>query len=146
MRQHDTSDHDPVTVTHEIDLDASLDKVWAALTDPAQLGEWLGGDVDLTVQPAAAGHVIGDDGTRYAVLVTDVDEHQRVAWHWWDDRGTLSSVELTVQPVGESTRLRVVETLVAPDRPGVQARACARHWESATSRLWERVSVCSMAW
>lgn len=136
----------PVSVTHEIHLDAPLDDVWSAITDPSQLGEWLGGDVDLEVRPASAGHVVGDDGTHYAVLVTDVDDRQRVAWHWWDDQGTLSSVELTLEPVGDAIRLRVVETLVASDVTGARAASCARRWERATSRLWSRVAAHAVVW
>jgi uncharacterized protein YndB with AHSA1/START domain len=136
-------DHrDGIRVEHEIDLDAPLDDVWAALTDPSQLAEWLGGEVDLEVRREAAGHLIGDDGARYDVLVTDVDDHRRVAWHWWDDQGALSSVELTLEPVGEVVRLRVVETLVI----AADLTACARRWERATSRLWGRVAAHATSW
>jgi uncharacterized protein YndB with AHSA1/START domain len=133
----------PATVTHAIDLDASLDDVWQAVTDPAQLAAWFGGEVDLEVKPAAAGRIVGDDGTEYAVLVTDVDDHRRVAWHWWDDQGSLSSVELTLEERDGVTRLRVVERLVESEPHGMPARAqaCGRRWERATSRLWQRVSA-----
>lgn len=131
-------------VHQEIDLDASLDDVWDAMTDPRQLGAWLGSDVQVEIRPECAGHVTGDDGTRYAVLVTDVDDRQRVAWHWWDDRGALSSVELTIEPRGDLTRLRITETLVdvVADLPGAdRVQACARRWGRATSRLWQGVSA-----
>jgi uncharacterized protein YndB with AHSA1/START domain len=138
--------NDSTRVEHEIELDAPLDEVWTALTDPTQLGEWLGGTVELEVRPAASGHVIGDDGTHYAVLVTDVDANRRVAWHWWDDAGVLSSVEMTIEPAGEAVRLRVVETLVVPDPTGTRASACSRRWERATGRLWQRVAAHAACW
>jgi uncharacterized protein YndB with AHSA1/START domain len=140
--EHHRDGSDGIRVEHEIDLDAPLDDVWAAVTDPSQLAEWLGGEVDLEVRPAAAGHVVGDDGARYDVLVTDVDDHRRVAWHWWDDSGALSSVELTIEPVGDVVRLRVVETLVV----GADVTACTRRWERATSRLWHRVAAHAVSW
>lgn len=133
---------------HEIDLEADPDAVWQAITDPDELAGWMGGPVDLTVAPGAVGSIVDDTGTRYEVLVTEVDERCRVAWHWWDERGELSSVEITIRQVGNATRVRVVEMPVGPVASGAaSARAsCARRWARATERIWSRVAVHAGAW
>ena len=142
---HDGPDAgDGARVEQCIDLDASLDDVWSALTDPAQLGEWLGGEVSLDVRPAGVGRVVDTDGTARDVLVTDVEHHRRIAWHWWDDRDGLASVELTVEEIGERTRLRVVEVLVPSGDDEPRITACARRWERATTELWARLSATAV--
>ena len=40
-------------VEERIELDASVDDVWRALTDPDELGAWLGGEVHIEMRPAA---------------------------------------------------------------------------------------------
>ena len=132
-------------VEQRIELDAAIADVWTALTDPTQLGEWLGGDVELDVRPAGTGRVDDDDGTVRDVLVTDVELHHRIAWHWWDDRNGLSSVEVTLEETGSTTTVRVVEVLVAAGDDGERrVTVCRRRWARATSELWMRLSATAV--
>ena len=128
----------------EIDLDADAADVWRAISDLDELAAWLGGSIDVVMRPGEVGSIVDDDGTRYDVLVTDVEDGRRVAWHWWAAHGELSSVEITLEPAGRSTR--VVERLVVPDDAPVVAASCARRWERASLRLWQRVAVHACAW
>jgi uncharacterized protein YndB with AHSA1/START domain len=128
-------------VEQSVDVQAPIDEVWAALTDPAELGEWLGGEVDLDVRPEGSGRVVDLDGTVRDVLVTAVEHHRRIAWHWWDDRNGLSSVEVTVEELGESTRVSVLEMLVPSADDERRAVACQRRWARATGDLWLRLSA-----
>jgi len=111
------------SVEQSTEIDADVDEVWEVLTDPDALGRWLGTEVDLDLAPGAAGRVVDPDGTVRQVLVTDVDEATRVAWHWWEDGGPLTSVEITLTPIPSGTRVDVHEIYaVAPgavigDRP-----------------------------
>lgn len=109
-------------VERSVVLDAPAGDVWPVLCDPAELESWLGERVELDVRPGGCGHVIDDDGVRREVLVTAVEPGRRLAWHWWADGGELSSVEITLVPVGAGTRVEVVE--VAASLPGGAARAC----------------------
>lgn len=109
----------------QIDLDASVDEVWRSLTDPDELAEWLGADVDLDVVTAGAGRITEPDGTVRQVLVTDVDPGRRLAWHWWADGGELSTVEFTLEPLVDATRLRVIETATGAGTPGIRLQASA---------------------
>jgi uncharacterized protein YndB with AHSA1/START domain len=132
-------------VEQHVELDAPIDDVWDALTDPDQLAAWLGGEVDLDVRPAGTGRVVDDDGTVHEVLVTTVDHHRRIAWHWWDDRNGLSSVELTIEEVGDATHLRVVEVLVPSTGDSERVVACTRRWTRSTAALWARLSLTGVA-
>ena len=108
---------DPDTsVEQSTEIDADVDEVWDVLADPDALGSWLGRDVDLRLAPGAAGRVVDPDGTVRQVLVTDVDEHRRVAWHWWEDGGPLTSVEITLTPIPSGTRVDVLEIYAAVPR------------------------------
>src|SRR4051794_28389813 len=95
----DTSSTDPV-VEQAVEIDASPDDVWHTLTDPEELARWLNAEVDLELEPGAVGRVVDPDGTVHQVLVTEVDRPRRLAWHWWQDGGDLSSVEIVVTPCG----------------------------------------------
>ena len=121
-------------VEQSTEIDAGVDEVWEVLTDPDALGRWLGREVDLDLQPGGVGRVVDPDGTVRQVLVTDVDEASRVAWHWWEDGGPLTSVEITLRPTPSGTRVDVQEIYarvpraVLSDRPG-------RHRGSAAAPL-----------
>jgi uncharacterized protein YndB with AHSA1/START domain len=104
------------TVDQSTEIDADLDQVWEVLTDPDALGTWLGSDVDLDLAPGEAGRVVDADGTVREVLVTDVDEHRRIAWHWWEHGGPLTSVEITLTPTPSGTRVDVHEIYAAAPR------------------------------
>jgi uncharacterized protein YndB with AHSA1/START domain len=132
-------------VEQHVDLDTDLDEAWRVISDGDELATWFGGEVDLDVRPGGVGTIVDDAGVRYDVLVTAVEEGRRVAWHWWNDRGELSSVEISLAPTDGLTRIRIVERLVGPVAPVVTS-ACARRWERASARLWSRVVAHAAAW
>jgi uncharacterized protein YndB with AHSA1/START domain len=117
------------TVDRTAEIDADVDEVWEALTDPDALGEWLGSEVELELSPGEVGRVVDPDGTVRQVLVTDVEDHRRVAWHWWEDDGPLTSVEITLSPIPTGTRVDVVEIFArehrVPARPDLRGSASA---------------------
>ena len=133
-------------VDQHVDLEVDLDEAWRVISDSDELAAWFGGEVQLDIRPGGVGTIVDDRGVRYDVLVTDVDEGHRVAWHWWDERGALSSVEISVEPAGARTRVRVVERLVGPGVTAAEVTACERRWQRASSRLWSRVAAHAIAW
>jgi uncharacterized protein YndB with AHSA1/START domain len=98
------------TVEDGVDIDAPADEVWEALAAPGGLASWLG-DGELDLVPGAVGVLVDpDDGLTREVIVTEVDEGRRIAWHWWPDGGDLSSVEIALEPVGpDTTHVHVIE-------------------------------------
>jgi len=129
-----------------VDIDATIESAWAALSDPDALARWLGSSVELDVRPGGRGRVVDDDGTVREVLVTAVDDRQAIAWHWWSDDGELSSVELRIDECDGHTQLRILEMFV-PGPPHAGERStiatCSRRWSAATSRLWRHVGVAA---
>lgn len=103
-------------VEQSTEIDADVDEVWEVLTDPDALGRWLGTEVAVDLRPGGVGHVVDPDGTVRQVLVTDVDEANRVAWHWWEDGGPLTSVEITLTPTPSGTRVDVQEIFAMAPR------------------------------
>ena len=75
-------------VTREVVLEAPLDEVWDALTDPGQLEEWF-----------------SEDGEERELVVEEVETGRRVAYTW--DEG---HVAIELEEVGAGTRVVVTET------------------------------------
>jgi uncharacterized protein YndB with AHSA1/START domain len=121
-------------VEREVELGATPDDVWSALTEPARLEEWLGGDVDVDVRPGGTGTLVDPDGRRHAVLVEDVVPGHRLGLWWWPDDGgdgdePASAVSFELEPLdaGRRTLLRIVErpALAPATVPGAWAMAAA---------------------
>jgi uncharacterized protein YndB with AHSA1/START domain len=94
-----------VEVTREVVLEAPLDEVWDALTDPEQLEEWFANDVELDLEPGGDGVFRWDDGEERRVVVEEVEAGRRFAYSW--DEG---SVAIELEEVEEGTRVLVTET------------------------------------
>lgn len=75
-------------VTREVVLDARVEEVWDALTDPDQVEEWF-----------------SEDGNDRDLVVEEVELGRRVAYTWDESR-----VAIELQEVDEGTRVVVTET------------------------------------
>ncbi len=75
-------------VTREVVLEAPLDEVWDALTDPDQLEEWF-----------------SEDGEDRELVVEEVETGKRVAYTWEEGR-----VAIELEEVDAGTRVVVTET------------------------------------
>jgi uncharacterized protein YndB with AHSA1/START domain len=112
-------------ITRTVELDATAEAVWRALTEPELLGEWLGSVVELDIRPGGAGLIVEADGAVRRVRVDHVDTERRLALRWWpeDGDGPESTVELDLESTSEGTRVVVTETVVVPASQSVQASA-----------------------
>lgn len=116
-------------VEREAVLPADTDEAWRALSDPELLSEWLGGEVDVELRPGGDLSVEFSDGERRDGFVEEVAEGRRLVF-WWSADGDeeASRVEIELEPDGDGTVIRVVETLpistvlssplFAPEAPG----------------------------
>lgn len=75
-------------VTREIVLDAPVEEVWEALTDPERLKEWF-----------------SEDGEERELVVEEVEAPRRVAYTWEEGR-----VAIELEEVDAGTRVVVTET------------------------------------
>lgn len=102
-------------ISHHIEIKAPVERVWDALTVPAELAEWFG----------TGGSVIRDDGAiefrwaehgRYLARVQHEDPPRRFGWRWAlapdvePSVGNSTTVEFTLTDDAGSTRLRVTES------------------------------------
>ena len=125
----------PTVVTRSVDLDMSPDELWWFLSDPDGWAGWMVDESRVAVQPGGSGTVT-DDGVERDVLITEVVEHESVAFEWWPhgDEGAASTVELIVAPSDGGAVLRVVETFPAPRRLAAVNATVA--WGIRATCLW----------
>lgn len=75
-------------VTREVVLEAPVEEVWDALTDPERLEEWF-----------------AEDGEERQLVVVEVETARRVVYTWEEGR-----VAIELEEVGAGTRVVVTET------------------------------------
>ncbi|XXX72183.1 SRPBCC domain-containing protein [Sorangium sp. So ce134] len=127
------------SLSFELDLRHSPEKVWRALTDPALLAEWLLPVVDLKLdlQPGAAFTLKtqpypGWDGTVNCRMVEI--EAQRKLSYTWSVPFLDTVVTFTLTPTASGTRLSIVQSGFKPDQK--QEFGGARYgWKMMTEKL-----------
>ena len=75
-------------VTREVVLEAPVEEVWDALTEPGQVEEWF-----------------SEDGAERELVVEEVETRRRVAYTWEEGR-----VAIEIEEVETGTRVLVTET------------------------------------
>lgn len=88
---------------------ASPEEAWEAVTDPDQLGEWLGDVTELELEPGGGLSVRVDDEPREG-FVEEVSEPRRLVFWWSADGAEASRVEIELEPFGDETIVRVIES------------------------------------
>jgi uncharacterized protein YndB with AHSA1/START domain len=108
-------------ITRSVELAASVDDVWRAVTEPELLGDWLGSVVELDIRPGGEGVIVESDGEVRRARIEEVEPARRLALRWWpeDGSGPESTVELELEETVEGTRLVVTETLAESASPPV---------------------------
>lgn len=104
-------------VEKTLDLRASRERVWKALTDPVELSQWFPDRTDLEPRAGATGWFDWTEHGRYAVRLVELDPPSRLVWTWAREPGIAidevqrTTVEWTLEarPDGGTT-LRVRET------------------------------------
>jgi uncharacterized protein YndB with AHSA1/START domain len=109
------------TIEQEILIDAPVDVVWRAVTEPEQVSVWFSDEVDLETKPGYEGALtFTDHATKHShiahITVQSVEPERFWSYRWEHEAGTTAAdgnsllVEFTLTPEGEGTRLRVVES------------------------------------
>lgn len=128
---------DPPVVELEIEIGAPPEVVFSFLTDPTRMVSWLGQAVELDPRPGGVLRI--DVNGRDVVLgqVVEVDPPRYIAFTWgWDREETSlpagsSRVEISLQPRGEGTHLRLRHIQLPPDVREEHAAG----WEHYLARL-----------
>ena len=110
----------PDQIERETVINAPVERVWQLITEAEHLGRWFGdagAEIDLRPGGAMALHW-ADSGTNRGRVVA-VEPPTRFSYRWAPFKdpggeepveGNSTLVEFTLQPEGDGTRLRVVES------------------------------------
>jgi uncharacterized protein YndB with AHSA1/START domain len=106
-------------IEREITIQAPIEGVWAVLTEPAAVGTWFGVGAPAQIDLRPGGVMAIDHGEhgRYQTVIVDIDPPRAFSYRWasaypdtlaTEENSTL--VEFSLEPVGDATLLRVVES------------------------------------
>lgn len=107
-----------LTVERTLSLDAPVDRVWRALTDPEELARWFPDRVDqAALEPGVEGLFFWENHGGYAFRIEAVEPRRRLVWEWARDsetpldEGVTTEVEWNLEPQPDGgTTLRLCET------------------------------------
>ncbi|MEX1157812.1 MAG: SRPBCC domain-containing protein, partial [Thermomicrobiales bacterium] len=126
-------------IEREIQIMARPETVFAYLTDPAKLVAWMGKQATLDARPGGAFRLRYDEGHVASGEYVEVVPNERVVLTWgWEAEGAAtppgaSSVEITLTPDGDGTRLRLVHRGLSDD----EARSHSEGWDLFLPKLVE---------
>jgi uncharacterized protein YndB with AHSA1/START domain len=105
----------PDRIERSVELAHPPEKVWAALTTADGLAAWFGHQVTIDLRPGGDAQMTFASGLTVRMRVERVDEPRVFAFTWRipdlpEDDPRRTYVEFTLEPVGDGTRLRLVET------------------------------------
>lgn len=119
--QESVVDEAAFAVRRTIHINAPVEKVWTAVTDPAHISQWFG-------EAAFAGTAVGSTGTltfpgygAVPIRIEAIDEPRSITYRWGNDDALGYLPEqiddehstvftFTLEPAGDGTQLTIVET------------------------------------
>ncbi len=135
---------DPTTVTIEIRLKASVEKVWKAWTDPAEIIRWFGSDpggkgvsAALDVRLGGSFEVSFHDsdltGHTCSGTYQEVQKFRKLTftWHWKSEPGVESLVSVALSAEGDTTLMKFTHSRLG-EGSGHNYQA---GWESTFAKL-----------
>jgi uncharacterized protein YndB with AHSA1/START domain len=88
-------------------LAATPERVWQAITEPAELSRWFPDHTDLEPRPGSTGWFDWTAYGKYAVRIEELSPPRRLVWTWARDAGVAleegqrTTVEWTLEPSGD---------------------------------------------
>ena len=104
------------TVEREIMVAAPIERVWAMLTEPQHIGQWFGSRAELDPRAGGDGLLEFEGYGAFKISVVRFEPTSYFSYRWANKVGAeavpgLSTlVEFTLEPAGNGTKLRVVES------------------------------------
>ena len=136
----------PDRIERTIELASPPALVWEALTTAGGLSAWFSDQVTIDLHPGGKAQMIWDDAHAPVMRVERVEPMTVFGFSWPLDDGTTEDavprtyVEFTLEPVGEGTRLTVVESGFAQLPDDTYGTTYAGHAEGWVRELDELVS------
>ncbi|MHA6621207.1 SRPBCC domain-containing protein [Pseudonocardia sp. DLS-67] len=105
----------PDRIERTVQIAHPPEKVWAAITTAEGLGTWFGNKATIDLRPGGAAELTWDDGGTANMRVERVEEPAVFGFSWHihglpEDDPRRTYVEFTLERVGATTRLTVVES------------------------------------
>jgi uncharacterized protein YndB with AHSA1/START domain len=104
-------------ITRSIDIEAPLEKVWAAITEPDLIAQWFGDSAEFDATPGAPGSFgWKDHGGAFQIVVEHVDKPKTLVYRWAREfgvapvQGNSTLVRFDLTEIDGGTRLDLVET------------------------------------
>lgn len=74
-------------VEKTLELDAPIERVWRAISDPEELRRWFDDHPDLQAAPGYEGAFVWDSHGSFAVRVVEAEPPTRLVWSWVHETG-----------------------------------------------------------
>jgi uncharacterized protein YndB with AHSA1/START domain len=106
----------PERISREVVIDAPPEKVWAIVTEPRHVARWFSDEAEIELRAGGAMLLTWHGHGVYRGRVEAVEPPRRFAFRWLrrednePGEGTSTFVEFLLEPEGDGTRLRVVES------------------------------------
>jgi uncharacterized protein YndB with AHSA1/START domain len=112
------------SIERKLELAASPDRVWRAITDPDELSQWFPDRAEIELREGADGKFHWDTHGSFAVRVEAIERPRYFAWRWANDANKdledaeeVTLVEWLVEPLSSGgTLLTVRESGFTSDR------------------------------
>jgi uncharacterized protein YndB with AHSA1/START domain len=132
----------PDRIERTVELAHPPEKVWTALTTAEGLGAWFGHEATIDLRPGGSARMRWTEGFTVDMRVERVDEPTVFGFTWQiyelpEDDPRRTYVEFTLEPVGDGTRLTVVETGFAQLPEEAYRKAYDAHTQGWASELAE---------
>jgi uncharacterized protein YndB with AHSA1/START domain len=103
------------TVTREELIDADINTVWGALTEPGQVAQWFGDRAEIDLRVGGAVRFAWPAGEVSSGVITVLEPTSRFAFSWdvfgtVDDPNVFTTVEFWLRPAEGGTTVRVEES------------------------------------
>jgi uncharacterized protein YndB with AHSA1/START domain len=134
----------PDRIERTVTLTRPQREVWQALTTADGLSSWFGERASIDLRPGGAATLTFSGGMTVDMRVERVEEPTVFAYTWRlpdlpDDDPRRTYVEFTLEPHGDGTLLRVVETGFAQLPADIRRETYDSHSEGWTRELAELV-------
>ena len=137
-------------IEREVVIAASQERVWTAITDPAEVSQWFGDIVEIELHPGGRARFGWTEDAIVDAIVEAVEPFRRFVYRWAagdavsvaDGPSTL--VEFTLDAVAGGTRVTVVESGFADLPPEIYDATLAENRSGWRAEMADLVAFMSV--